>query len=91
MLKQIDAATPGGFASGDASGLVRDSLSKLDRIQDKIENIDMRVESFGRIDKIGRTSEKLTRRTSFAAEVLRIVLLLVTAFLVHVILARIKV
>lgn len=93
LIKQIDINNTGSFAASGAIGLVRDSMTKLDQIQSRIENIDREILSNteGSVPQRRIRDQIMYERTTLAAEVFRILLLMVTAFLVHSILVRVRV
>lgn len=91
LLQQLDVNNPRGFAASGAIGLVNKSLAKLDVIENKIDGIDRRISQQTQSNTVAMEPKKsLMKRTTLFAEVFRLVLLFVTAFLVHVLIARIR-
>ena len=91
-LAQIDPNVKGSYASSGAIGLVRDANNRIAEIRKEIERIDKEIiankANSESATKLMPKKDIIKQKTA-AAEAFRILLLIVTAFLVHAILARI--
>ena len=89
LLGQLDSANPGSYASSGAVGLVKSTFAKVEALNGKIKEIDQSSLQLRHAKTaVTRPQVSFIARTTMFSEWLRIILLVVTAFLVHFVMAR---